>query len=192
MALASTSLFLSRWLTAPARVGAVAPSGRKLAQRMAAVALDQRSGVVVELGGGTGAITSELVKAAGVDGVLVVEIDPAMCRMIERRFPGIRVVQGDAFRLPDVLQQAGVTAIRSIASSLPLLTHPPERRQLFLQRCLSLMEPGGGLVQFTYSLFSPVPFEILRDLDVSAVRMGRIWRNMPPASLWRYSKQRTA
>lgn len=187
MALASTSLFLSRWLSAPGRVGAVAPSGRKLAERMAAATLADRPGVVVELGGGTGAITSALVKAAGIEGVVVVEIDPAMCRVIERKFPGLTVVQGDAFRLPQVLQRAGVTAVRSIASGLPLLTQPPERRRALLEMCLSVM-PGGTLVQFTYSLFSPFPFEVLRDVGVLAERMGRVWQNVPPASVWRYSR----
>ncbi|MBW7848963.1 MAG: methyltransferase domain-containing protein [Rhodospirillales bacterium] len=186
MALASTSLFLSRWLSAPGRVGAVAPSGRKLAERMASATLADGPGVVVELGGGTGAITSELVKAAGQDGVVVVEIDPAMCRVIERRFPAITVVQGDAFRLDQVLQHAGVTAVRGIASGLPLLTQPPERRQALLEKCLSVME-GGPLVQFTYSLFSPIPFDILRETGVRAERMGRVWQNVPPASIWRYS-----
>ena len=54
-------LFLSRWLRNPLRTGAVMPSGSMLARLMANQIDTAGDGVVLELGGGTGAITACLL-----------------------------------------------------------------------------------------------------------------------------------
>ncbi len=63
-----------------------------------------RGDLVVEIGAGTGVLTSELAKRSGR--VTAVEIDPALAAGLKRRFAGerhVRVVQCDAldFRLPE-------------------------------------------------------------------------------------------
>ena len=51
------ALFFVRWLRAPHRIGAVAPSSRHLGRAMARQVLSAGPGPVVELGGGTGAFS---------------------------------------------------------------------------------------------------------------------------------------
>ena len=58
--------FLRSWIEKPLHVGAVMPSGRFLACTMAQYVDPYASGPVVELGPGTGAITSALIEH-GVD-----------------------------------------------------------------------------------------------------------------------------
>ena len=57
-------------------------------------------GPVVELGPGTGPVTQALLqRGLAPERLILVEYDPAFCRLLERRFPGVRVIQGDAYDL---------------------------------------------------------------------------------------------
>jgi len=57
--------FLHSWLQNPLRTGAVSPSGRALAKTMAGFVDPKQDGPVIELGPGTGPVTSALI-ARGV------------------------------------------------------------------------------------------------------------------------------
>ena len=68
---------------------------------MAAAIGSPSQGLVVELGPGTGPVTQSLIET-GVppERLVLVEYDPGFCRMLERRFRGVRViVEGDAYDL---------------------------------------------------------------------------------------------
>ena len=88
--------FLSAWFRNPRQAGALLPSGASLAQAMAAP-VDPARGLVIELGVGTGAITRALI-ARGVtpEQLILVEKDPALFGEMQRRFPGVVALQGDA------------------------------------------------------------------------------------------------
>src|SRR5260370_25473814 len=89
--------FLRSWIEKPLHMGAVMPSGRVLARTMAQyVDIDsERQGV--ELGPGTGAITSALIEH-GVDQkrLVLVEYNPGFCALLRHRYPHAKLVQGDA------------------------------------------------------------------------------------------------
>ena len=119
----ATGLFLRRWLQAPAKVGAVAPSSKHLGLAMARAALHDKPwlrGQVVELGPGTGRITEALLDQ-GLPGeaLLAIERDAALAGYLQAQFPHIGVLAGDAAHLRDLLGGAPVAAV---VSSLPLLS----------------------------------------------------------------------
>src|SRR5262249_5407124 len=58
------ALFFVRWLKAPHRIGAVAPSSRHLGRAMARQVLSAGPGPIIELGGGTGSVTKALLEAS--------------------------------------------------------------------------------------------------------------------------------
>ena len=93
--------FVMSLTSTPRLTGAVAPSGRALARAMAEAAGPPAEGLVVELGPGTGPVTRALIER-GVDAsrLVTVEFNPKFCRLLEGRFPGVRVVEGDAYDLP--------------------------------------------------------------------------------------------
>ena len=57
------ALFLSRWIRAPLRIGALAPSSKHLGREMARAIDVRKPDPVIELGGGTGRITRALLEA---------------------------------------------------------------------------------------------------------------------------------
>src|ERR1700755_2247840 len=104
--------FLRSWIEKPLHVGAVMPSGKLLARTMAQYVDVESDGPVIELGPGTGAITSALIDH-GVEQrrLVLVEYNPSFCSLLRDRYPQATVVQGDAYTLRDTLRNVlGATA----------------------------------------------------------------------------------
>ena len=178
------ALFFSRWLKAPHRIGALAPSSRHLARAMATQVDLRRSEFVVELGGGTGSVTRALLEAGiPAERLVVVERDEQLYKLLRRRFPQLRVVQGDARHLVDLLRPLGIDAVSSVVSSLPLVSMPKRMRRQIIDQSFALLGEAGRFIQFTYSLTSPLA---ARELGLRGRVAARVWLNFPPASVWNY------
>ncbi len=179
----ATAHFYREWLRKPMSVAAVSPSGRRLAEAVAAAVGNAQS--VVELGGGTGALTDALVER-GISNLVVVESIPAFCELLRRRFPGIEVIEGDAALAPKLLQGTRVPpgSADVVVSGLGMLTRPREEQQRLLEAMLALLKPEGYIVQFTYSLFFPAARGLLAGMGLEAHREGMTWINLPPASVF--------
>jgi phosphatidylethanolamine/phosphatidyl-N-methylethanolamine N-methyltransferase len=161
------------------------PSSVRLAAAMARE-VPPGEGLVIELGGGTGSITAGLLKA-GMDPLtlVVVERDPQLAERLRRRFPQCRILCGNAFRLPELLHGNGIhEPVKAVVSSLPLLAIAPADRARLLRDVSRLMAGRGSMVQFTYGARCPIPNRTLLCSKVKARRIARVWKNLPPASVW--------
>jgi phosphatidylethanolamine/phosphatidyl-N-methylethanolamine N-methyltransferase len=178
--------FLRSWIEKPLHMGAVMPSGRVLARTMAQYVDIDSSGPVVELGPGTGAITSALIER-GVDQkrLVLVEYNPGFCALLRDRYPHAKVVQGDAYKLRDSLWNVLNSPASAIVSGLPLVTKPMLTRLKLVREAFLALAPGAPFVQFTYSVAPPIPKSLP---GVSTEASERIWMNLPPARVWVYRK----
>jgi len=178
--------FIRSWIERPLSIGAVAPSGRMLARTMARYVDPHSEGPVVELGPGTGAVTEALVEAGVSPSRLVlVESNPAFCRILRSRYPEATLVQGDAYSLRRLLEALLIQPAAAVVSGLPLVTKPIKMRLRLIRDALDLLLPGAPFVQFTYSVAAPLP----RRLGGFAVEASeRVWMNLPPARVWVYRK----
>jgi len=176
--------FLQSWLQNPLRTGALSPSGKALARVMASYVDPNSDGPIIELGPGTGPVTQALI-ARGVapERLVLIEYNPGFCSLLRARFPGVRVIQGDAYNMKATLAGALEQPAAATVSSLPLFTRPPVERHRLLDQSFELSHAGSPFIQFTYAVVSPVPLEE-RELD--AQRSPRIWANLPPARVWVY------
>jgi phosphatidylethanolamine/phosphatidyl-N-methylethanolamine N-methyltransferase len=178
--------FLRSWIEKPLHMGAVMPSGRVLARTMAQYVDNKSSGPVVELGPGTGAITSALIEH-GVDQkrLVLVEYNPGFCALLRDRYPQATVVQGDAYALRDTLWKVLGKPASAVVSGLPLVTKPMLTRLKLIREAFVALAPGAPFVQFTYSVAPPIPKSLP---GVSTEASERIWMNLPPARVWVYRK----
>ena len=144
-------------------------------------------GPVVELGPGTGAITSALIEH-GIEQkrLVLVEYNPGFCALLRDRYPQARVVQGDAYTLRDTLWNVLSVPATAIVSGLPLVTKPMPMRLRLVRDAFAALAPGAPFVQFTYSVVPPIPKSLP---GVSAEASERIWMNLPPARVWVYRKR---
>ena len=62
---------------------------------------------------------------------------------------------------------------------------PPQRARL-MRGVGRVLQPGGTMVQYTYGIRCPVPERTLVRSRVQAQRAARVWRNVPPAFVWRF------
>jgi phosphatidylethanolamine/phosphatidyl-N-methylethanolamine N-methyltransferase len=178
--------FLRSWIEKPLHMGAVMPSGKVLARTMAQYVDIDSKGPVVELGPGTGAITSALIEH-GIDQkrLVLVEYNPGFCALLRDRYPHAKVVQGDAYALRDSLWDVLSMPASAIVSGLPLVTKPMLTRLKLIRDAFLALAPGAPFVQFTYSVAPPIPKSLP---GVSTEASERIWMNLPPARVWVYRK----
>lgn len=181
--------FLAQWVRRPAAVGAILPSSKSLAHAMARQIDIGRPGLVLELGAGTGTITKACIEI-GVDPrhIVVLEKAPSFCTLIRQRFPEVRVIRGDARHLKPLLAARELGPFKAVLSGLPLLSIPEVQRNAILSQSFDVLDPDGVFVQFTYGPLSPVPRVIARSLELVKDRSAWVLRNIPPASVWRYSR----
>jgi phosphatidylethanolamine/phosphatidyl-N-methylethanolamine N-methyltransferase len=178
--------FLRSWIEKPLHVGAVMPSGRLLARTMAHYVDVDAKGPVVELGPGTGAITSALIEhGVKPERLVLVEYNPGFCALLRDRYPQAKVVHGDAYRLRDTLWDVLSERATAVVSGLPLVTKPMLTRLKLVRDAFAALAPGAPFVQFTYSVVPPIPKSLP---GVSTEASERIWMNLPPARVWVYRK----
>lgn len=187
--LAERTHFFRAWLRNPAQTGALLPSGQALARAMARQVDLQRAGPVVELGAGTGAITAALLaRGLAPERLILIEKDPALCRLLMLRFPEVTVLRGDVAGLTGLLSGAGIARPGTLVSGLPLLSMTHRQRLRVLTRIVACLDTGGTLVQFTYSPLPPIPRTLATSLGVSGSRAALVAWNLPPAAVWIYTQ----
>ncbi len=185
--LSDEARFIRSWLENPLLAGAITPSGRFLARAMAQCVNPEAEGPVVELGPGTGPVTQALLaRGLAPERLVLVEYEPSFCNLLEKKFPGVRVVRGDAYRLGDTLANALDGPAAAIVSSLPLLTKHESARLSLLRQAFDLMSSEGRFIQFTYGVKSPIPAHLSTGLRFETQSLAPIWLNLPPARIFVY------
>jgi len=185
MASSDFALFMGQLLRRPHQVVALAPSSRFLCAEMAA-RIDPAAGPVIELGAGTGNITQAILdRGVAPEDLHSIEMNPDFCDRLRARFPGLNVHQmsaGDVGTLP-------VEGAQAVVSGLPLLSMPLDLQRAILTGTFQRVRPGGSYVQFTYGPKPPVARAVREELGLDWTVSGKIWWNMPPARVYRFTRQ---
>lgn len=181
------SFFLS-WMSAPRRVGAIAPSGAALADLITRE-ISAASGPVLELGPGTGAFTYKLLKR-GVrqQDLTLVEYGSDFMKILQLRFPSARVLWMDAGRLTTERLYDGAP-VGAVVSGLPLLNMSTRKVISIVGGAFSYVRPGGAFYQFTYGMSCPVSRPVLDRLGLRAKLMDRALLNVPPAAVYKLTRR---
>ena len=94
---AARRAFLSAVLRNPGQMGAIMPSSQRMARLLTTIVPRTGAPVVVELGPGTGAVTS-VIDACLPETArhIAVELDPVMAAILQSTHPGLEVIEGAA------------------------------------------------------------------------------------------------
>lgn len=178
--------FFSALLAEPRKIGAVVPSGGRLARLMTSE-IEPSAGKVLELGPGTGVFTEALLKRGlPARDLTLVELETRFIAPLQQRFPDVTILQRDARELAACKAEIGPQA--AIVSGLPFRNMPLEVIAAVIGCGFSLLERGGAFYQFTYGQSCSVPPDVLEVLGLQAERLGRVRLNIPPASVFRISR----
>lgn len=172
----------------PRETGSIVPSSASLGRLMAAQ-VDPDGGPVIELGGGTGALTRQIL-ATGLDHAMleVVEMNAHFARGLRHMFPAVSILEARAEAI-SAYAAHGRGAYQAVISGLPLLAMKPHEQSAILSEALDLLAPGGSIIQFTYSPGSPIRRSVRDALGIEVRRVGSTWRNLPPATVFAISRR---
>ena len=182
--------FFKGWIDKPKAVGSIVPTSSVTARRMASV-VDPGSGLpVLEVGPGTGVITRAIL-ARGIksENLYAVEYSEDFVRHLEDHYPGVNVIQGDAFDLNKTLGDKRGLRFDSVISGVPLLNFPVAQRIAYLEDLLNRIPVGRPVVQLTYGPLSPIP---AGRGNYTVKHFDFVIRNIPPTQLWIYRRPASA
>ena len=188
------SRLLGAFVRQPGRTGAIAPSSRELASLMTSDMGLESADTVVELGAGTGVFTrliAERVKPGAL--ALAFEIDPLLARKLDGTIPGVRIVNESAERIADQLRAEGRSAVDVVLSGLPWAAFSRPLQKTLLGAVLGSLRPGGRFATFAYVPAAWFPpgrrFRGMLNESFASVETTRlVWRNLPPAFVYRCVK----
>jgi phospholipid N-methyltransferase len=177
--------FLRAFAANPRQVGAILPTSRYAVRDMLDLGDVPGADLVVELGAGTGVQTGEILARMKPGARLIaMEIDPALARLLEKRFadPRLRVVCDSAENVTDHLsgERADV-----LVCALPFTSLEPGLRRNILDSLPRVLAPRGTALVIQYS---PLIQSELRRLFPS-VRRRISLLNVPPAFLFACSQE---
>lgn len=184
------TFFLRQFVRAPTRVGAVAPSSRRLADQMMRCADVSSASVVIEMGPGTGVFTERLAADLSPGSrFFALEINAHFVEATRRRCPGVIVHKDSATNARLHLDNIGEEHCDLVVSSLPWATFRPSLQAEILDTIVDVLKPGGRLLTFAYlqGLALPSGQRFRKELEARFTHVKKspmVWRNVPPAFVY--------
>jgi phospholipid N-methyltransferase len=136
--------------------------------------------VVLELGPGTGVFTKEILKVLPRDGILIsIDSNKDFIDYLSNKIDDTRLklVEGDAREMREILNKYNIQEVDFIVSGLPLGHFGKELKNQILSCSKDCLKQGGKYVQFEYLLagYKSVK-EVFPTMDISFEIF-----NLPPA-----------
>ncbi|GAA4713214.1 hypothetical protein GCM10023215_65130 [Pseudonocardia yuanmonensis] len=155
---------------------------------MANLLPDSGAPTVVELGAGTGALTSRIHRRLPTGSrLLAIELDEVLAVHLAAQLPDVDVRQGDAERLPALLAEAGIARADAVVTSLPWTLLPRRRRDALLDAVAAALTPDGIATAIVTRTALPSRARELRsafeERFLEVTTMPTVWRNLPPAAV---------
>lgn len=183
-----SSSYLRAWLSNPFKFGAVAPSGPALATLITRE-ITPHSAPVIELGAGTGALTRALLdRGVSESDLVLIEQRADFADELKRRFPLASVHSVDAEQMDQLAYIFPERKAGAVISGLPFLTIPDTKVAKILASAFLLLRDDGAFYQFTYAPRCPISRSIMLRLGLRSQRMGGALLNIPPASVYRFTR----
>ena len=186
MSLSETFIFIKRWAKNPLQLGSIAPSSKALSSFIARNAILNEKDFVIEIGGGTGAISRALLRSGiPASQLIVIELDPELVEFLKKSLPSdVNVIQGNAEELDKIVPKEVLGQVSTIISCLPMKIIPDSVQKNIIDASFRTMRKKGSIIQYTYDVMKS-PIETER-LELQNKRLGFVFRNLPPAVVWKY------
>lgn len=172
---------IKEYLKHPFRVGALFPSGKKLAESMVSTIDFNNCRCIVEYGPGTGVFTKEIINKKNEDTLFIaIEQNEEFYHTMEEKYgnlPGVSVILGDAQDILKYISDYKIEKVDYIVSGLPFTSLPVELTNNILIKTKKAIGEDGKFITFQYTMLKRAMFEKyfgIRDRI-------RVLKNIPPA-----------
>lgn len=179
-------VFFKRWLADPISMASIIPSSAALRKIVTKNILCGPDEIVVEFGGGTGAITKAILEA-GIPAkkIYSIEIDKELVDFLARTYPDINVLHGDARKCDELLGAPLVGKVGTVIVGIPMVLLPLDLQTEIVDAIFRIMPKGRRFLLYTYCATSPLP---MAKLGMTGKRLGFTPFNFPMASVWGYQR----
>jgi phospholipid N-methyltransferase len=179
----NTLLFARNFFRHPRMLGSIVPSSRFLIKQLLEPINWARARVIVEYGPGVGGITAEVLRRMRSDATLIaIEMNPDFVGYLKHSIQDarLRVVEGSAVSVEEILRRFGHTRADYIISGIPFSTIPAPLRERILRKTRDVLEPQGAFLVYQFST------RVLQDLKKVFGYVGRRFEplNVLPAHLF--------
>jgi len=143
------------------------------------------------LGPGTGSVSDAISARLPTGGRhIAVEVDGDLVAHLRRTRPWVETIWGDACDLTGLLDAVGVDRVDAIVCALPWSLIDGERQCAILDQIAEVLTRDGHVSVLAYPHAQWLPrardFQIaLRGMFTEVVRSAVVWRNAPPAVVYR-------
>ena len=147
-------LFARNFFRHPLMLGSIVPSSRFLIRELLNPVDWTRARVIVEYGPGVGVITAEVLRRMRPDGVLIaIEMNPDFVSYLRGALTDtrLRVVEGSAESVDEILRRFGQRQADYIISGIPFSTIPAPQRERILHKTRAVLAPGGAFHVYQFS-----------------------------------------
>lgn len=177
-------IFFKRWMARPLQMASITPSSPSLSRLISSQVRQEQDEVVVEFGGGTGAITRALLEqGVAPQKLYTVERDPELAPYLRRHFPQVNILEGDVVDVRRMLPPHLVGKVGTVVCGIPMILIPVEAQRAIVDEIFAIMPKGRRFYAYTYSARSPLK---RKELGIKGKRVGFTIANVPPASVWGY------
>ena len=186
----TTLSFLKAFIAQPQQIGALVPSSRYLARRIADSVDWNTVQVVIECGPGSGAVTGALLHRMGSKrDFFAVELNQQCAAAFKQNYPDVPLYRASAAELVEICALHGVKQVDCLVSGLPWANFSNKEQEHLLEICLRVLSPDGQLITFGYphGLFLSSGKRFRRLLDSrfrKVIKSQLVWRNTPPAFVY--------
>lgn len=149
---------------------------------------------VVEYGPGTGVFTSAIVQQLQGDArFFAIERSAELAQLVRKRCPQTSVHEDTVENVAKLCRQEGIESVDAIVCGLPWASFPESLQDTCLDAMMEVLRPGGQFVSFAYwqGMALPAAWRFKKKLNAyfSDVHRSRtVWRNLPPAFVYRCTK----
>lgn len=180
--------FIRTFIKNPLAVGAILPSSPELARAMVKDIQLSIGESLMELGPGTGPLTREIQHLVHCPRSYIgIEREPAFVSMLDREFPDLTFVSGDAAFAHELHKKSNMHPIKAVISGLPFASLSNEVRNQIINS-LDVLLPAGSIFRtfqyvHAYPLLPAVRFrkQMSSVMQSEPRRSEVVFKNIPPA-----------
>jgi len=187
----SNLTFVKNFLRHPTQVGAIAPSSPGLVQAMVEWFDWDTIRGVIEFGPGTGVFTEAIVQRLHPQAkFFAIERSAELSAVTRQRCPSVTVYEDSVVNVAELCRRESIESVDAIICGLPWASFSPALQSEVMDSMIEVLAPKAKFATFAYWQGVVLPTgrsfsRRLRATFTSVERSHTVWRNLPPAFVYR-------
>lgn len=174
-------MFLLEYIKNPRYIGAIAPSGKYLANKMIDEIAFEKAKCIIEYGPGTGAFTEKILSRVNNNTIVIlIEINKEFYDILKKLYghkKNVIILNESVENIDRILKKYYISEVDYIVSGLPFASLPKSVSSSILKKTSDILKNKGAFITFQYSLLK---LKLIHKY-FHKVNYSKVLVNFPPA-----------